>query len=70
MNRDSNRDKALDALLAAAYGGSPQKDVDLETVLAALTAEERAALNDPGLQPAFPFLQSEPRELYRPEETG
>jgi hypothetical protein len=43
----SRQEQALDALLAVAFGGRPNKDVNITTVLAALTPEERAALRDP-----------------------
>jgi hypothetical protein len=45
MNPQEGRDKALDALLAVAHGGKPDKQVDFATLLAALTPEERAVLD-------------------------
>jgi hypothetical protein len=52
MNPQERRDTALDALLAVAHGGKPDKTVDFATLLAALTPEECAVLdlhNPPGL---------------------
>jgi hypothetical protein len=47
MQSDREREQALELLLAAAYGGTDRNKVDLQTILAALTPDERAQFNNP-----------------------
>ena len=63
MNPDKDRqDEAIDRLLAAAFGKGPCGDVTLDTILAAFTPEQRAALNQLGNERRLPKRESNASE--------